>query len=342
VSEDLAVRLWDAGWDVRTSSSAFGRGRRLIEMLRAVWRWRREYEVCHCDVFSGPAFFWALSVTTLLRTLGKPYVLTLRGGNLPEFAGRWPRLVRHVLGNARTVTAPSEYLLRGVREVRSDVRLLPNPIDLARYPFAARDKPGPRLVWLRAFSAIYNPSLAVRVLARLTSEFPGIALTMIGPDKSDGSLEDTVSVAAELGVSDRVRIVAGVPKGEVGARLSSADILLNTTNVDNVPVTVIEALACGLCVVSTNVGGMPFLVRHRESALLVEPADVEAMAGAVRSVLTEPGLAGRLSHNGRRLAETFDWSRVFPMWQSVLRDADPTAEPAGADGAAALGRPGRG
>jgi len=77
-------------------------------------------------------------------------------------------------------------------------------------------------------------------------------------------------------------------------------------------------MACGLCVVSTDVGGMPYLVENGEQALLVPPNDAAAMAGAVRRVLTEPGLAEKLSRAGRARAEEFDWSRVLPEWQKLL------------------------
>jgi glycosyltransferase involved in cell wall biosynthesis len=100
--------------------------------------------------------------------------------------------------------------------------------------------------------------------------------------------------------------------------MSQGDIFLNTTNVDNTPVSVLEALACGLCVVSTDVGGIPYLLEHEEDALLVPPDDAEAMAAAVRRVLTEPGLAERLSRNARKKAEGFDWSVVLPQWERLL------------------------
>ena len=119
-------------------------------------------------------------------------------------------------------------------------------------------------------------------------------------------------------MADRIAWPGGVPKADVPAWLSQGDIFLNTTNADNTPVSVLEALACGLCVVSTNVGGIPYLLEHEEDALLVPPNDLEAMAAAVRRVLTEPGLAERLSRNARKKAKGFDWSVVLPQWEELL------------------------
>ncbi len=107
-------------------------------MLHSVWACRRDYAVSQVDVYSGPAFVWALAVTLLLRLLAKPYVLALRGGALPSFSRRWPRLVRAVLGPAATVTVPSGYLLREMAAYRTDVVMLPNPLDVQAYPFSPR------------------------------------------------------------------------------------------------------------------------------------------------------------------------------------------------------------
>jgi glycosyltransferase involved in cell wall biosynthesis len=100
--------------------------------------------------------------------------------------------------------------------------------------------------------------------------------------------------------------------------LNRADIFLNTTNVDNNPVSVAEAMACGLCIVSTDVGGMTYLLDHETNALLVRPDDPEAMADAVQRILSDSDLAARLSSNARRKAEGFDWEAVLPRWRNLL------------------------
>lgn len=326
VCEDLVERLRHAGWSVRAASAKHAKVPRMLEMARAVWHGRRRDDVVHVDVFSGEAFLWAAAIVFLLRSLGKPYLLTLRGGSLPKFASRWSGAVRRVLAGAHAVTVPSEFLRREMERYRSDLLLLPNPLNVSAYPFRKRERPEPRLVWLRAFHETYNPSLAPRVLALLARDFPAASLTMIGPDRGDGSLARTRAQAADLGVLDRVRFVDRIPKTTVGEHLSRADIFLNTTNVDNAPVSVLEALACGLCVVSTSVGGMPDFVRDGDEGLLVPPNDPEAMAAAVRRLLNEPGLPGRLSRRGREKAEKMDWSVVLPQWEVLFAAASGARE----------------
>ena len=315
---DLATRLAQRGWRVFATSHRRSRPLRLLDMLGTAWRLRKCYAVAHVDVFSGPAFVWAEAVSLLLRRLGKPYVLTLHGGGLPGFARRWPGRVRRMLRPAPAVTAPSRYLVEQMAPYRADIRLIPNAIEVGRYRFRPRCTPKPNITWLRAFHRIYNPELAPRVLHSLSADCPEANLSMVGPDKGDGSRRRTLDLAARLGVAERVRLLDGVPKAYVPSVLDEADVFLNTTNVDNTPVSVIEAMACGLCIVSTNVGGIPYLLDHERDALLVPPDDAEAMAAAVRRILREPGLAARLSENARRKAERFDWSIVLPQWEQLL------------------------
>lgn len=316
--ETLPSRLRRAGWDVAVTSHQPNRLARILDMVTTTWRQRHRYAAAHVDVYSGAAFLWAEAVAWVLGRAGKPYILTLHGGNLPVFASRWPQRVRRLLRSAEIVTTPSGYLQEAMRDYHSDLRLVPYPLDINRYPFRQRQEPKLTLMWLRAFCEIYNPALAPRVVANLRPQYPSIHLIMVGPDRGDGSLQRTRQVAEDLGVQDAITWTGGVPKEEVPRWVNQGDIFLNTTNVDNTPVSVMEAMACGLCVVSTDVGGIPYLLEHEQDALLVPSADLEAMAAAVRRILTKPGLAARLSHNARRKAEHFDWSAILPQWESLF------------------------
>lgn len=328
VCEELAAHLVDAGWTVHTTSSEPGRAARLADMLGTAWRRRADYDVAQVDVYSGTAFIWAEAVAAMLRAVGRPFVLTLHGGNLPAFARRWPGRVRRLLRRAAAVTTPSRYLLEALRPYREDLLPVPNAIDLTRYRARVRSPVVPRLVWLRAYHGIYNPVLAVEAAAALAAGAPRMHLAMAGADRGDGTFADTLAAVQARGLGERVTLRAGVAKADVPAWLDAGDVFLNTANVDNTPVSVIEAMASGLCVVSTNVGGVPYLVEAEHDALLVPPGDAGAMATAVRRLVDDPELAARLSRNARAKAEALDWSAVLPRWDEIL-----TAAAAGRTGA---------
>ncbi len=319
VCEELASELLRAGWPVLTTSDKIAKVPRLLDMVGTAWRRRHEYAVAQVDVYSGTAFLWAEAVCWVLRRANKPYVLTLHGGGMPAFATRWPTRVRALLESADVVTTPSRFLQQQMTAYRSDLRLQPNPLHVQRYRFRLRHRARPELVWLRSFHGIYAPALAPKVVALLQPELPDVRLAMAGSDRRDGSLRRTRETAEKLGVSSRITFTGRIPKSAVPEYLDKGDVFLNTATVDNTPISILEALASGLCVVSTNVGGIPYLLEDGTNALLVPPDDPESMAAAVRRIITEPGLAEHLSRQAREKAVQFDWSRMLPEWERLLQ-----------------------
>jgi len=318
VCEELAPRLRASGCSVLTTSRRRSRPARLMDMLYTVWRRRHDYDVAQVDVYSGRSFLWAEAVCWVLRRLDRPYVLTLHGGDLPTFARRAGRRVTALLRSAAAVTVPSPYLLNRMTEYRRDLTLLPNALDLRAYRHTVRRPVQPRLVWVRAFHQIYNPAMAPRVIARLKDEFPSIRLTMAGPDKRDSSREATMTIAKECRVESHLEIQGPLPKKSVPCLLNMGDIFLNTSRVDNTPVSILEAMAAGMCVVSTEAGGIPYLLNNEEDALLIPVDDHKAMAQAVRRLLTDPSLAERLQTAALAKVRNFDWSVVLPQWRTLL------------------------
>ncbi|MCK6577908.1 MAG: glycosyltransferase family 4 protein [Anaerolineae bacterium] len=318
VTEELIDRLPALGWRTMGASGKQNRLLRMLDVLLTIWRLRREYQVAHVDVFSGLAFIQAELSVGLLRLLGKPVVLTLRGGNLPAFSQGHPRRVRRLLNAADQVAAPSDYLRDALRPFRSDMVMIPNGVALQSYHFHLREKPAPKILWLRAMHAIYNPTLAVEVIARLRRRYPDIHLWMVGPDKGEGTLENVKTAIAAAKLEQHIEIIGGVPKAQVPAWMDKADILINTTNIDNTPVSLIEAMASGLCLVTTNVGGIPALLHDGVDGLLVPPADAEAMANAAVRLIEEPGFGAALSRQAYVYAQRCDWSVVLRQWDDLL------------------------
>jgi glycosyltransferase involved in cell wall biosynthesis len=318
VWHSLADRLAADGWSVITTSSREGQLFRLMDMLVTILREKNRYALAQIDVFSGRAFIFAELCSNLLNMLKKPVVLTLHGGRLPEFARQNPGRVLRLLKRAQVVVTPSPFLQQALKQYHQDIRFIPNPIKLEYYQYRKRIQADPNLIWVRSFHSIYNPSLPVSALKILMLDFPNIRLTMIGPDKGDGSLGRMLKQAEALEVRDQIQIIAGIPHAEIPVHLDRNDIFINSSNYDTAPRSLLEAMANGLCIVSTNIGGVPWLVEDELEALLVPPGDPPAMAAAVRRILVEPGLAARLSENARRKSESYDWPMILPQWEKLF------------------------
>lgn len=318
--EGLADMLEQSGWSVLRTSSRPHRIPRLYDMMRTLLKHRGSYSAAIVEVYSGPAFVWAELVSALLASLGCPCVLVLRGGGIPEFSETRKRRVRRMLTSAAAVTTPSHFLRACLSDLREDIRHIPNGMDLEHFSCRVRRHPAPRLVWLRAFHAMYNPQLAVKSLALLVGDFPDISLTMLGPDKGDGSLAATERLAERLGVSGKVNIAGAVDHAKVPDMLGQHDIFLNTTFLESFGKSVMEAAASGLCIVTTGVGEIPHLWTSGHDALLVPPDNEEAMASSIRSVLNDHVLSEKLSRNARAKAEQYGWENILTQWESLLRD----------------------
>jgi len=173
------------------------------------------------------------------------------------------------------------------------------------------------LLWVRAFDATYNPQMAIHVLHLLSDKYPQAALCMVGPDK-DGSMNSCRQLAQELGIADRVQFTGRLTKREWIGLSSDYDLFINTTNFDNTPVSVIEAMALGLPVVSTNVGGVPYLIANNVDGVLVESGDVEKMIEKILFLIENSNQAMLIASKARQKAEQFDWNHVKSEWFELL------------------------
>ena len=147
-----------------------------------------------------------------------------------------------------------------------------------------------------------------------------IRLRIAGSGPAENSLR---ALTRQLGIDDKVVFEGRLDRQGVVALYAKADAVLNPALVDNMPNSVLEALACGLPVISTDVGGVPYIVRHRESALLVPPADTHAMASAITELKNSAALYNRLRNNGLAEIEQYTWSNVGNEWLTLyasLRD----------------------
>jgi glycosyltransferase involved in cell wall biosynthesis len=197
------------------------------------------------------------------------------------------------------------------------IQIIENSIEIGKYHFRIRTECRPRLLWVRSFHEVYNPIMAVNVLGRLVRVFPEAKLCMVGPDK-DGSLDACRSYAEAQGLISKIEFAGRMSKDEWLTISNAYDIFLNTTNVDNTPVSVIEAMALGLPVISTKVGGVEYLIDHGDTGLLVAVGDEESMFESILRLMIEPGLASHLSMNARKSVEAFDWKEVRHKWFALL------------------------
>ena len=316
--DHLGPLLEAEGYKVYYASSRLNKLGRLLDMLWGCWRYRHKVHLVLIDTYSTLNFWYAVCVSQLCRLLKLKYVPILHGGNLPKRLETNPYLSRLLFGYAYKNIAPSVYLKKTF-EVHGYTNLehIPNVLSLAMYPFKARHFERINMLWVRSFAKIYHPELAVRILKNIQERGGGVSLCMVGPDSGDGSLQATQTLVETLGVN--VNITGKLTKEAWVALSENYNVFINTSNFDNMPVSVMEAMALGLPVVSTNIGGMPFLIDHEVNGILVPPNNEEAFADALQDICSRPQKALRMAEKARMTVEALDWEQVKLQWYNVLK-----------------------
>ena len=315
--ETLGLHLEQEGFGVYYASNKKSFPLRMLDMMRSVIIYRKQVSYILIDTYSTKAFWYAFVCSQLARVLNIKYIPILHGGNLPNRLKNNPKLCQMVFANAYQNVAPSGYLKQAFENAGfTNVIHIPNSIEIDKYELKTRVELAPKLLWVRAFASIYNPEMAVKVLQQLQEKHPSASLTMVGPDK-DGSLQTTKDFADSIGVA--VNFTGQLAKEDWWKLASEHDIFINTTHFDNTPVSVMEAMTLGLPVVSTNVGGIPFLLSDNENALLVDDNDTKAMVESVQKLIENPEKAIFLANNARNFIEQMDWQVVKKQWADLLQ-----------------------
>lgn len=314
----LTKLLRESGCKVEVYSKQANQFKRLLAMCAGVIK-HRNYDYVLIDTYSTLNFYYALIISQLARLFFIPYIPILHGGNLPARLARNPRLSRLIFKNSYVNVAPSNYLVTAFKEKGFRTQFIANSIHIESYQYQQRQNLQPNLLWVRAFDEIYNPLMAVEVLSLLKQQYPMACLCMIGPDK-DGSLEKAKTMAKQLGVFDAIEFTGKLSKKEWIAKSKSFDIFINTTTVDNTPVSVLEAMALGLPVVSTNVGGIPYLLKNGEQGMLIENKKATEMMKSIAKLMENPALVKHLTTNAKRLVTEFDTGFVQQQWLKLLQE----------------------
>lgn len=258
------------------------------------------------DVFSTKAFYFAVVSGKLATWLGIKYGLVLHGGNLPARFNTSESLSKGLLNDATLVSSPSNYLAEaanskfGIRVV-----VIPNKIDVE--PFRLNDGRLNELFWVRSLGSVYNPEMAVEVLKLLNEKGFDFKLFFIGPGDTD-RIHLVKELVVKYQLDSYVFFKGKLAREEWHNLAKRGKYFLNTTTVDNTPSSVIEAMALGLIPISTNVGGLPFILNSWVDSVLVDKGDSEAMASAIERLELQLELRESLQKKG--------WSKFDKVYHS--------------------------
>jgi glycosyltransferase involved in cell wall biosynthesis len=298
---------------------------RLLPYLWQLWRMAGRVQLVHIMANSGWSWhLFAAPAVWVAWMRGAPVVLNYRGGEAETFFNKSFRSVGPTLAKTAAVVVPSRFLEAVFQKFGVTTHVVPNVIDLNRFPArpVASDRhmiEAPHLIVTRNLEPIYDNATAIRAFARVRRQKAGACLTIAG---SGPDLAELKALAKELGMAEAVSFTGRLDNERMAELYNQADVMINPSLADNMPISVLEALASAVPVVSTDVGGVPFLVADGESALLVPPENDEAMADAVLRLLDDVALRQSLAMEGLEIVKRYAWpkvrERLLPIYQEML------------------------
>ncbi len=300
---------------------------RLFPYLLTLWRTAGRSDVFHVMANSGWSWhLFAAPAIWVARSRGVPVVVNYRGGEAAEFLSKAHQVVGWSMRRVTALVVPSQFLQEVFDRNGMPSQVVPNIIDLSRFSPAAAPTvtaAGPHLVVARNLEAIYDNATALRCFAQVRALHPAATLTVAGSGPLAAELQ---TLASELGVADAVTFAGRLDRDAMANLYRQASVCLNPSLADNMPNSVLEALASGIPVVSTRVGGVPFIVQDGVTALLVPPQDPTAMAQAVKRLLAEPQFKAKLIEAGLLEVQRYTWARVAPMLAQVYRNSQHSSQ----------------
>jgi glycosyltransferase involved in cell wall biosynthesis len=276
-----------------------------------------KFDVLH--IFCASYYAYALSAVPAIllgKVYGKKVIVNYRSGEAEDHLQNWRWTALPTIRLADVVVVPSGYLVDVFRRFGIRARSIHNIVELDRFQYRERNPPRPVFLTTRLLEPLYNVGCVLRAFAMIQRRVPEASLTVGGDGWQRPELED---LAAELGLRN-TRFIGRVSWEKMPELYDSADVYLTATNLDNMPSSVIECFASGLPVVTTDAGGLPYILKNEETGLMVPCGDHEALAMGALRFLEEPGLAVRLAYRARQDCRKYSWETVRAQWLQLYRE----------------------
>ncbi len=332
VQANLLLRHWQNDSQVQAEvvpiDTSFPRGLKWVEgipvlrtlvreplYVRALWRGLENADLAHIFSASYWSFFLAPVPAWLIARLRKKKVLLhYHSGEARDHLRRF-RTTRPILGRMDMLVVPSGYLADVFCEFGLKAEVIPNIVDLAQFRFRTRTPLRPHLVCTRGFHPYYRVDLVVQAFAEVQKAFPEARLDLAGGGPTEKEIRDLVQKSKLSGV----KFLGVVSRSEIGRVYDEADIFVNASSLDNMPVSVLEAFASGTPVVSTSPEGMNYLVEHGRTGLLSPPGDAAALAENIVRLVRDAELSARLAVNAYHESTRYEWRAVREQWLGAYR-----------------------
>lgn len=273
-----------------------------IQLLREA----RGYDVLHIHCCSGWGFLPAVIGITIGRWLKKRIVLTYHGGGGEKFFDKHPRLVHHYLTRTDANIVLSGFLAKIFDKHHIPYTIIPNIIELDDSQFRLRETIRPCFICTRAHETLYNIPCILKAFQLIQKEIPEASLSLVG---NGSEHENLIHFSQELNLRN-VTFIGRVGNNEIYRQLDQADIFLSSPTIDNMPVSVLEAMNAGLLVISSRVGGVPYMVKNGANGLLFDSDDSDKMAELMLWAISNQTITKAIIQQAHKEVKRYQWEGV--------------------------------
>lgn len=272
----------------------------------------RRYDVLHihgCSEWGMLPIVYGVIAGKIWR---KRIIVTYHGGGADEYFAKHGAFARRWLNRADKVIVLNGYLEKVFAKYEIPCIVIPNIIELneaQEHSVYQWDKP--RLISVRHLRELYNIPCILKAFAIVKEQVPGATMTILGDGPMRAELERlVVSGLGVSGLADSVQFVGQVKSSEMAGYLSKNDILLSAPHIDNMPVSVMEAMNAGTLVISSRVGGVPYMIEDGVSGMLFEDDDAEGMAKCILQAIANPKRTEAMIAKAKRDVAKYNWKEV--------------------------------
>lgn len=277
----------------------------------------RKYDVIHIFSASYLSFLIAPTPAILVSKLyGKKIVLNYHSGEAEDHLRRWRRSTIPILNLTDAIVVPSEYLVRVFASFGLEATAIFNIVELDKFVFRERNQLRPVFLSNRNLEAHYGVDAVLRAFALVQQQIPEAMLTIVGDGSQRQALE---TLAAELNLK-QTSFTGRVEHEEIYRHYADADVFLNASRIDNQPLSILEAFACGLPVVTTDAGGIPDIVTDGETGFVVAVDDHQALAQRATKLLSNGNTVAIMTRKAREECRKYTWEVVCDRWLSLYRN----------------------
>ncbi|HEY2628654.1 MAG TPA: glycosyltransferase family 4 protein [Usitatibacter sp.] len=289
------------------------------------WLVAGKIALLHVHIASDASFWRKSFFIVPARLLGVPYLLHMHGGNFIDFyRGRsWPvkRFVRWIYGGARCVIALSEEwrVALSAMQPASRIEVIANPVSIPPGR-TAPDDTAPRVLFLGVVCERKGVHDLLRAWPQVLDRVPDARLVLAG----SGDVDAALALARELGIAASVETTGWILGEEKMRHMRQASVFTLPSHFEALPMSVLEAMAAGLPVVATRVGGVPAAIDDGSTGILVEPRDVAGLGRALAALLADASARRCMGEAARAAArQRFSADALVPRLEALWLEVVP-------------------